>query len=332
MKNYTEYNTPRIRGIRILTEFLLVGSLVGSSQQTSAAIAPAVRPLGNWIVQRIVPGLGGVGYGVAGNFVYDQARNAWVWTTPNTRNGTITVAPSIVVDSSSRETAHWYGNEDVGGSNGSAIYEDREFGRYDITIQQITWDPDTEKFVGGHTHTYNGGSFQTSWGAYMTAQKGSDGNWASGGWYLVTGDAEKSSVTHSIKSTANVGDFTLRAIGDPGYKATVRYLRANMRYQGGGNWRYQPDIKLHKRERNLSAVRDDRTTVDLVDTNTKLTSKTVTGGSRLRWVIKSVPVTVVLQRQTYTFDENNLRIPGPIEDDRQETNAPVWDIEQTVSN
>jgi hypothetical protein len=310
---------------RLILAVLLL--LTGTGQALAALPAG-----GAWTIARYVPTLKNVGYGVAGNFFYDQARNVWTWTTPNTRNGTITVSPALVVESSSRRTEHWYDNQHVGGSSGSAIHEDREFGRFDLTIQQITWDPEAEEFIVGHSHRYYGGSFQTSWGIYMTARKNPDGGWASGGWHLVRGETEKSSVTHALESRASVGDFTLSAIGDPGYKATLHYLRSNMRYQGGGSWRFLPDTKLHKLTRNLSAVRDDRSVVDLVDPNTKLTSATVTGGSRLRWVIKSVPVEVVLQRQTYTFDQKNLRIPGPIEEDRQQTNAPVWDIEQSLTN
>ncbi len=307
---------------------VVLTSLFLSNQRTLAAVAPGA----GWGVARFLPALKNIGYGFAGNFVYDATRNAWTWTIPNPRNGTITVSPSIVADSSSRETAYWYDNQEVGGSNSSAIQEDREFGRYDITIQQVTWDSSAEEFVVNHSHSYHGGSFQTSWGIYMTAQKDGHGGWASGGWHLVRGETERSSVTHAIESIANVGDFTLRAIGDPGYKATAVYSRSNMRYQGGGSWRYLPDYKIHKQERNLSAIRDDRAIVDLVDTNTRLSGKTVTGSSRLQWVIRSVPVTVVLQRQTYTFDEKTLRIPGPIEESEQETNAPVWDIEQSVTN
>ncbi len=331
--NQTENTFWRKRRNRIIALCLLATSLSWSIPQAFGAgpAGPAIGASGRWAIGRFIPSLQEIRYGVAGNFVYDAAQNAWTWTTPNTRGGTIEVSPSLIVDFSSRETVHWYDNQEVGGSSGTAINEDREFSRYDITIQQVTWDSDAEEFVVDHSHSYHGGSFQTSWSPYMTAQKDSNG-WFSGGWHLVRGEAEKSSVIHAIESSANVGDFTLRDIGDPGYRATVHFTRADMRYQGGGNWIYQADMTLYRIPKNLSAVRDDRAIVDLVDPNTKLTNKHVRGGSRLRWIIKSVPVTVEIQRQTYTFDQDNLRIPGPIEVDRIETNAPVWDIEQNVSN
>ena len=166
----------------------------------------------------------------------------------------------------------------------------------------------------------------------MTAQRGEDGEWGTGGWHLVTGFAETSSVTHAIESKATVGDVSLMQIGDPGYTATVFYRLENMRYQGGGNWQYTPQATVHENSKNLSAIVDDRRTVSLLTHNTKLTSSAIRGSSTLYWTVRSVPVTIELERQTFTFDQDNTRIPGPVEIDRQETNAPVWIIDQRIGD